>query len=89
MMSYSPRSMAAAADTTACSPDAQARVTVYPSQPASNCRSSAISRAMLGAPLGRMTPPHTIAWTSPLGSPVRSSSPRTAVSARSMESIRV
>ncbi len=58
--SASPRSIAAAARVTACSPEAQARVTVIASTFAGSLRSRTISRPTFGAAEGRMTPPQTM-----------------------------
>ncbi len=66
--SASPRSMAAAARVTACSPEVQARVTVIASTFGGSLRSRAISRPTLGARPGRMTPPQTMASMSARGS---------------------
>ncbi len=87
MTSASPRSMALTADVMAWRPEAQARVTVWPSTRGGRRRSRAISRATLGARPGRMTPPHTMPSSSSRGSSVRSRRAETVASPRAIVSI--
>ena len=82
----SPRPILATASVMACSPLAQARVTVLASTLVGMPRSITISRATLGARLGRSTPPQITLSTSWVSRPVRASNPPTASTPSAMVS---